>query len=83
MTGLNIKDAEVHALARRIADRTGQSMTGAIRAALRDLDRRLDAAGARADAEALLALARQVSGQVSGPPPDHGTDLYDAQGLPR
>lgn len=83
MTGLNIKDAEVHALARRIADRTGQSMTGAIRAALRDLDRRLEAQATRAGAEDLLALARQVSGQVSGPPPDHGTDLYDAQGLPR
>jgi hypothetical protein len=40
---MNIKDPEVHALARRMADQTGHSMTRVIHDALTEVDRRLTA----------------------------------------
>jgi antitoxin VapB len=79
---LNIKDAEVHRLARAIADATGQSMTRVIREALQERQRQLQAAQRKASAEELLALARKVSAHARGPYPDHGVVLYDDRGLP-
>lgn len=94
MAGLNIKDPQVHALARRMAARTGQSMTGVIRAALSDWEARLQAAEGRADAAELLALAQAVTAGIGGAKgagqgapdsgvPDHGALFYDDAGLPR
>ena len=38
---MNIKDEEVHRLARELADRTGQSMTQVVREALAEYDAKL------------------------------------------
>jgi antitoxin VapB len=79
---LNIKDEEVHRLAREIADATGQSMTRVIREALQERQRQLQAARRKASAAELLALAREISTHARGPYPDHGAVLYDDRGLP-
>jgi antitoxin VapB len=80
---LNIKDDDVHRLAREIARATGQSMTQVVREALQERHRQLREARARAGAAELLALARQVSERAEGPAPDHAALLYDERGLPR
>jgi antitoxin VapB len=82
VVGLNIKSAEVHQLARQVADLTGTSMTSAIEIALREKLERLDReGGVEAIVERALRIARE-----SGPPgPDESSDhssLYDEQGLP-
>ncbi len=79
---LNIKDEEVHRLARAIADATGQSMTRVIREALEERQRQLQAAQQKASTAELLALAREISTHAQGSYPDHGTALYDDRGLP-
>ena len=80
--GLNIKNGEVHRLARELANRTGVSMTAAIEAALREKLDRLEKAR---DKAAVIARVKQII-EESGPTPpgltsDH-SDLYDDDGLP-
>jgi antitoxin VapB len=80
---LNIKSAEVHALARRVASETGTSMTAAIETALREKLERLEK---QRDVEARIARLKAMIDEV-GPPPqglssDH-SDLYDEDGLPQ
>lgn len=80
---MNIKDEEVHRLARDLADRTGQSMTQVVREALAEYDAKLK----NADSEerfirALRAL--EGSGAKSGLT-NQGADamLYDSEtGMP-
>ena len=87
---LNIKDEAVHAKARRLAELTGTSITGAVGDAI---ERRLaELEGAReADRiqrlRAMQEIARKFAASL---PPDHGatsTDhaelLYDEDGLPK
>lgn len=81
--GLNIKDDEVHQLARELAAQTGTSMTAAIRDALKEKLARLERAR---DPEAVVARVKRLV-EESGPPPpgltsDH-SDLYDELGLPK
>ena len=81
--GLNIKNAEVHELARALAQWTGTSMTEAIRLALQEKLQRLSASQ---DREAVLAhvddIVRRSGPTAPGVSSDHG-DLYDEIGLPR
>ena len=87
--GMNIKDPEVHAMARRLAARRGTSVTDAVRQALRaELERSAEGPEARAveaRREHLLSLLPRFQ-QL--PWPDRRTsdelqnDLYDADGLP-
>jgi len=79
---LNIKDEDLHRMAREIACATGQSMTQVIREALQERHRQLLEARRKASAVELLALAREMSDRVDGPAPDHGALLYDDRGLP-
>ena len=87
---LNIKDEAVHAKARRLAELTGASITGAVSEAI---DRRLAElettreAEVRRRSERLQEIGRQFRALL---PPDHGatsTDhdelLYDEDGLPK
>lgn len=87
---LNIKDEAVHAKARRLAELTGASITGAVRDAI---ERRLAEVECARESEIerrkrrLLALGRAVAATL---PPNHGatsTDhdelLYDEDGLPK
>ena len=79
--GLNIKNEEVHRLARRLAAETGTSMTAAIANALREKLERLER---DRDREARIQRLRAMLDEL-GPPPswltsDH-SDLYDDDGL--
>jgi antitoxin VapB len=80
--GLNIKNEEVHRLARRIADETGTSMTAAIEVALREKLERLER---HRDRDARIARLRAILDELGPPPPgltsDH-SDLYGDDGLP-
>lgn len=81
---LNIKDPETHTLAQTLADETGESMTRAVKEALRErLERLRRKRKAEATARDLLAIGRRCAGALKKPAVDHGTLLYDARGLPR
>lgn len=81
---LSIKDRETDDLARRLAERTGESLTEAVRRALEERlareERRRSAVAVR-----LLEIGRRCAGQLE--PPFHSSDhdelLYDEAGLPR
>lgn len=84
---LNIKDAEVHRQARRLAELTGQSLTGAVRDAvasrLRQVETDREAAARTRSPETLLTLARDIAGHLKDG--EHSRDhaeLYDKDGLP-
>lgn len=79
---LNIKDPEAHRLALAISQATGETLTRAVIEALRERYDRLQRRSGRASIEELMCLATQVSAQVTGPSLDHGTLLYDENGLP-
>jgi len=81
---LNIKDPEVHRLAREISQATGESMTRIVADALRARHAELVRRQRRAGMEELRTLAGRVAvlAQATGPAPDHGALLYDEHGLP-
>ncbi len=80
--GLNIKNERVEALARRLASRTGETMTGAIEKALEERLERVDNQNDKAER---LRRIRAITADLPPPPPgvnsDH-SDLYDEDGLP-
>ena len=82
---LSLKDPEADRLAREIAERTGETLTGAIVVALRERLARLRAKPRRRPLrDDLREIARRVS---SLPRLDHRSDDeilgYDESGLPR
>lgn len=88
--GMNIKDPEVHAMARELAARRSTTVTDAVRQALRaELERTpsLEDPGAL---EARKAVIRAICARVSARPEWQGRSsqelqdaLYDEDGLPR
>ena len=81
---LSIKDREAHDLARQLARETGETMTRAVREALRErLERVRRRRDHRATAEELMAIGRRCAAGLKGPPVDHADFLYDERGLPR
>ena len=80
---LNVKDPEVHRLAQAIAEQTGETITAAVKEALRERYERLQQRDKKASVEELLAIARRVSSQVKKPYVDHADFLYDEHGLPK
>ena len=81
---LNIKDPEAHKLAQRLAEETGETMTQAVTVALRERYSRVRRAKrAKATAAELRAIARRFRIHLKGPVEDHGTFLYDEQGMPK
>jgi antitoxin VapB len=80
---LNIKDPEAHRLARAIAQETGETMTGAVTAALRERYQRLQNRRGKACVEELRAIASRAAASVKRPDLDHAALLYDKQGLPK
>lgn len=77
----NIKNPQTHALAREVADLTGESMAQAVDAALRERKGRL---GRKGIAAKLNAIAKETAALM--PPGDSTTAtdwLYDEKGLPR
>lgn len=80
MATMNIKDPEVHRLARALAAQRDTSVTGAVREALREALGRHDVARS-GTAGRLLRLA-EVSRQVADPVLTD-EEMYDEHGLPR
>ena len=80
---LNIKDPEVHDLARRLAERRNTTLTEAVRRALADALARTRQGGEPTQ-ERLRAIARHCASLPVFDPrtPEEIVD-YDAQGLPR
>ncbi len=84
---LSVKNPETERLARDLAAATGETVTAAITAALRE---RLDRIGSVGDRRAAVReqIARIAGDTAARWPPelrevDHGDQLYDEQGLPR
>lgn len=79
---MNIKNPEVHELARRTAEITGETMTKAIRIALEERLARLERE------HEIDAVVQRVTEKIlaAGPTPEGLTsdhdDLYDESGLP-
>jgi antitoxin VapB len=82
--GLNIKNDEVHRLAREVAARTGETMTHAIQTALEERLARLsaDAAKDRAERAAKVRAILDSIPHYPGATSNHD-DLYDEFGLPK
>ncbi len=79
---LNIKNDEAQALAVRVAQMTGESLTQAVTTALRERLARIEQPDALA--EDVLALGRDCAARLEEPwrTADHGALLYDEKGLP-
>jgi antitoxin VapB len=85
---LSIKSPEAERLARRLAAATGESVTGAITAAVRERLERIEGnsgEAVRARAERLTAIAADAAPRWTDAlrGADHGDLLYDERGLPR
>jgi antitoxin VapB len=94
---LNIKDDETHRMAQSLARETGESMTEAVRLAIRErLERVRDERRKerlregekelRRKAEKLAelrAISAETAELLKGPPLDHAELLYDENGLPK
>ena len=81
---LNIKDEEAHRMARQLARLTKESMTTAVREALRERLERVRGGG-MSKAERILKIGRECAAQLQEPfrSVDHGEFLYDEKGLPK
>jgi len=84
---LNIKNPEAHALAARLAQKTGETLTDAVTTALRERLERLEQTTELDEQryQALKALMKDSRGlwRDSLLNIDHGDLLYDESGLPK
>jgi antitoxin VapB len=82
---LNIIDPETHSLAQELAQASGETMTIAVRQALREtLERLRGKRLPQATAEDLLAIGQLCAKALKGDKSiDHATLLYDEHGSPR
>lgn len=83
--GLNIKNEETHELVRELAARTGETMTAAVTAAVRERLDRVRREQGESLADQLLAIGKDCAARLKEPfrSADHADLLYDEQGLPR
>ena len=81
---LNIKDHETDRLARRLSALTGESITVAVRNAVRERIKREERTRGKASVEELLAIARRIAARIdrNGRTADEIIG-YDERGLPR
>jgi antitoxin VapB len=81
---MNIKDQQAHKLAKALQRETGETLTRAVKEALRErlerVRRRRRAAEAAKD---LLTIGQRCARALKGPAVDHGALLYDEHGLPK
>jgi antitoxin VapB len=81
--GLNIKTDEAHRLAKKIAERTGESLSTAVTTALKERLERIEKKGRL---EQAWAIAEDMARRLKGPGPTmmDVDDLYDEEtGLPK
>lgn len=80
--GMNIKSEKAHEMAKRIARRTGMTVTAVVESALEEKLQRLERS---ADTDAKFQRIKQFVDALPPAPPgltsDH-SDLYDDDGLP-
>jgi len=80
---LNIKDPEADQLARRLATLTGESITVAVKTAVRERIEREERERGKASVDELMAIAKRIA---EAPNLDDRTDDeilgYDERGLP-
>ncbi len=83
--GFNIKNAETHRLARKLANLTGQSMTAAVTQAIRERLERVRHAKSASLADRLLIIGKRTAVHLKDPfrSADHADLLYDERGMPR
>jgi antitoxin VapB len=81
---LNIKNPETVRLARKLAELTGETMTGAITESVRERLERV-ARNEAGLADRLLAIGRDAASRLPGPQltADHADLLFGPDGLPR
>jgi len=81
---LNIKSPEAHELAREVADITGETLTTAVKEALRERLERLRGEGAPHMADRLVAIGHDCASRLAEPyrSAEHGELLYADDGLP-
>ena len=81
---LNIKDPEIHQLARELADLTGESMTRAIGEAVKDRLKRVRTAREEKNVcDRDARIGKTCRKQIKEPLVDHAELLYDERGLPK
>ncbi|MEI7710654.1 MAG: type II toxin-antitoxin system VapB family antitoxin [Rhodospirillales bacterium] len=82
-TQLNIKSEDAYRLAFRLAELTGESLTGAVTRALRaELDRQERHRDVEAEVERMLAMGREIRAHMREPVSSDLSDLYDESGFP-
>jgi antitoxin VapB len=81
---LNIKDPETDRLARRLSALTGESITGAVKTAVRERIEREERERGKASVEELLAIAKRIASRIDrdSRTPDEIIG-YDERGLLR
>jgi antitoxin VapB len=85
---LNIKNGEADRLAHELARRTGETLTAAVTAAVRERLERLDSEADEQDSEVRASHLLQVAGRVRAAmnpgalDREHGDLLYGPDGLP-
>ena len=83
---LNIKNDEAHRLASELARVTGENMTEAVTAALRERLERLRESNSEdrllEDVRKISRRFRELAGKTVAASTDHGDLLYDEDGLP-
>jgi antitoxin VapB len=80
---MNIKNEEAHWLARKVSALTGESLTSAVTTALRERLERIEGPAAEDRVDSILSIAGRSGPRLEGVDLDHGSLLYDDQGLPR
>jgi antitoxin VapB len=83
--GMNIKNSETQRLVQNLAALTGESLTAAITAAVRERLERLRHEHRTSLAERLVAIGKDCAPRLKEPfrSTEHGELLYDDHGLPR
>lgn len=81
---LNIKNEETCRLIHELAEATGESLTGAITAAVKEKLEKIQTLPHSNRYERMMAIARDAASRIEEPwkPLDHGEFLYDEKGLP-
>ena len=80
---MNVKDPEAHRLAQAIAQETGETLTRAVREALRERYERLHKRDPEALAADIRSIAARSAAHIKRPYLDHAEYLYDKHGLPK
>lgn len=81
---LNIKNEEAERLARELAHMTGETVTAAVTAALRDrIERERHERRRKGRSEDLAAIAADCARRLKGRKMMEINDLYDETGLPK